>query len=240
LSFLPAAAAQELPTKPAPQPAVTVLGEVAVHSVPIVADATMLDVFFAAKVGNKGAKDSLLVVRCGADGVLVVDVDVLDMLKTGRTTANIQMRDGDLVFVPRRDMVTAAKTPMDVVDAVVREAAAGHWPAAQRARLAAWRLSSEPDAARRHDFVVEIGKLAADAAVAVPALTKALAGDVAIARDAATALGMLGAAAAPALPELAKGAMSGDVQLRERCKAAMRAIDAAKKPPEPAVTAPPR
>ena len=210
-------------------PAATVLGPVEQHHVPLVQDATVIDVVVASKPLREADMTAIVVVRCSADGVLCLQINVRNMLLTGKTTDNVQLRDGDLLLFPNARIVASAKNGLDLIDSVVRDAKAEHWPSAQRARFAAWRLLSEPDAGRRHDYVSEFGKLAADGAVALAPLTQALGGDVTLARDAATALGMLGAAARPALPELKKHAEGPDAQLAARCKAAMRAIESAAK-----------
>jgi hypothetical protein len=218
------------PVPPAPPPAVALLGEVDVHQLALGEVSTVFEAYFAAKPRRTAAIDALLLVRCGEGGVLTLRIDVLKMIKTGDNTANVQLRDGDLLLLSTKVMAAAARSDVELIDAVVREAAVEHWSVSQRARFAAWRLLSEKDAVRRHDLVMNFGKLAADGAVAVPSLAAALGGDVAIARDAATALGLVGAAAAAALPELRKHAEGKDAQLRECCKAAIRTIEKAAKP----------
>jgi hypothetical protein len=217
---------QQAPGKPAP--AVTALGEVDVHHV-VLDDRvqTVIDAFYASKVRRSGATSHLVLVRCTGTNVLMIDINMREMIMNGTMANNFQLADGDLLLVPHVDAVRTAKKDFEVVEEVVRTTAPTDWSPAQHARLAVGLLLCTKDAARRHGYLVEFGKLAADGAVAVPALANALGGDVAIARDAATALGMIGAAAAPALPALTKGAAGDDAQLRERCKAAMRAIEAA-------------
>lgn len=213
------------PAPAAAPPAVTVLGEAEVGSLPLGEPMTVFDAFFAAKVRATAHREGLVLVRCAPDGVLTLRIDMMRMIKTGDTKQNVLLRDGDLLFVPNRAM--AAKGEIEVVDAMRREAPADALSAAARARLAAWRLLVEKDAPRRQALVEEFGAYAEHAAAVVAPLAAALAGDAAIARDAATALGMVGASAAPALPELRRHAEGKDAQLAARCKAALRAVEAA-------------
>jgi hypothetical protein len=212
---------------PLPQSAVTVLGEVDVHRVPLGPDATVLDGVVAAKARQGAALDALVLVRGVGVEQLVVRVDVRKMLLRGDTTANVLLRDGDLLVVPSAALAAATTSELEVVDAVGQATAPERWPTGQRARFAALRLLVEKDPVHRQQLVVELAELAADGAGAVAPLVSALGGDPVLARDAAVALGMLGAAAAPALPELRQQAASRDPQLAARCVAAIKAIEAA-------------
>lgn len=211
-----------------PAPAVAVLGEVEAHAVPLGEHTTLFDAVIAAKVQPTGDRTRLLLVRCAPGDVLTLRVDFMKMIKTGDTTQNVLLQNGDLLFVPARRLAGAAD--VELVDRLMGEARPGELTAAHRARVAAWRLLVEKDPARRHEYVTGFGALAANGGEVVEPLAAALAGDVAIARDVAVALGMLGAAGKPALPALAKAIERGDGQLRERAKAAVRQIEAALAP----------
>lgn len=226
VAMAPLVAQVATPPPPPPAPAVTLLGEVGIASLPLTESMTVFDAFLAAKVGRSAHREGLVLVRCTSDQVLTLRIDMMRMLETGDTKANVVLRDGDLLFVPSQAM--AAKTEIEVVDAMRSDAPADAPSPVVRARLAAWRLLVEKDAPRRQALVEQFGACGAHGACVVAPLAAALAGDAGIARAAATALGMIGATAAPALDALRRHADSKDVQLAARCKAAIRAIEAAR------------
>jgi hypothetical protein len=207
--------------------AVTVLGEVGVHRVEQAAPMTLLDACIAAQASRAAEMRALVVVRCSEHGTLLLRVDMRAMLTTGRTDQNLVLQNGDVLLVPSKALGAAKLTDLAVVDAVVQAAAPERLPGGARASLVAWRLLGEPDATKRQAQLLELGKLGEHGVAIVAPLTKALGGDAAIARDAATALGMLGAAAAPALGELQRGVASADTQFAARCRAAVRTIERA-------------
>lgn len=216
--------AQKPPVAEVPPPterAVTVLGEVERSTVPLGDVQTIFDVVFAAKVRPAGAWDRITLLRPGEDALLVVEIDVRTMVKTGDTKGNVVVNDSDIVVVPAR-----VGTKVDVA-ALVTDATIAALSEGKRAMLHAWCIENTSDPKRLHDSLVELKKLGATGRVACKALVAKLDGPSASAGEAATALGILGAAAASALPALARHADDADKQLAARCKAALRAIESA-------------
>jgi len=208
-------------------PTIAILGHVENGRVAWRKDMTLLELVLDARPRPDAAMTAVTLLRTTGLDVLVLDVDVREMLRTGNTTANVVIREGDLLVVPTKELVAAGKEKGDAVPALLAAIDESTLVAAQRARILGWRLETGKDGRQRQQIVAELGKLGRDAADAVPQLVHALASEPLVAREAATALGMIGAPAKPALPAITRLFEHTDKPLRERARAADRQIRAA-------------
>lgn len=68
---------------------------------------TLLDALFAAGWTPEANLSQVTLIRPAPAEPLVLVVDPGEMLRTGSTTENVMLRDGDVIFVPRRDRAAA-------------------------------------------------------------------------------------------------------------------------------------
>lgn len=207
-------------------PAIVLLGETRSAECALTKDLTVFEVM--ARGGWQPAADisNVVMVRFTDGALLVMRVDIRKMITTGRMEENLVVRDGDIVFVPKRD---EAKDK-DIVDvALLAVVAARKLETSQRALIAGYRLLHGAKVEAQVQLAMQLGQMGKGAAAAVPDLLKALALDARVAREAVTALGMIGPAAKDTVPALRELAHSKDEQLRVRAAAALRQIDVGEK-----------
>lgn len=68
--------------------------------VPMLPDLTLMDAMFSAQWTNLANLGRVYVIRPDADNPLVIDVNFREILTTGDTTPNIQIRERDILYVP--------------------------------------------------------------------------------------------------------------------------------------------
>ncbi|MEO6596602.1 MAG: HEAT repeat domain-containing protein [Planctomycetota bacterium] len=202
------------------QATASVLGDVENARVAVTAESTLLDAFFAAKA-RRAALEHVVLLRFGGEELLALDIDLLTMLKTGVTTGNVLVKAGDVLVIQNKQGWQGARTETAIIDLALDLAMRTELPSSSRAQLLGWRLRNGSDVRRRQEVAMELGQLGAEAAPALQSLIAALAGELAVAREAATAIGMIGAGARSAIPALEKLATHADVQLRERARASL-------------------
>lgn len=77
------------------------IGEVGFKGpLPLAPDMTFLDAMFRANWTNLANLGRVYLIRPDAENPLVVDINFREMLTTGYTTANLQMRERDILYVP--------------------------------------------------------------------------------------------------------------------------------------------
>jgi protein involved in polysaccharide export with SLBB domain len=68
--------------------------------VPMLPDLTLMDAMFSAQWTNLANLGRVYVIRPDADNPLIIDVNFREMLTSGDTTPNVQIRERDILYVP--------------------------------------------------------------------------------------------------------------------------------------------
>jgi protein involved in polysaccharide export with SLBB domain len=85
---------------------------------PMEPDLTLFDALITAQWTNLANLGRVYLIRPDAENPLVVDVNFREMLTTGNTTANIQLRERDIVYVPPTFLGLVARLLQRVLEPV--------------------------------------------------------------------------------------------------------------------------
>ena len=86
--------------------------------VPLLPDLTLMDAMFSARWTNLANLGRVYVIRPDAENPLIIDVNFREMLTTGDTTPNIQMRERDILYVPPTFLGLVARLLQRVLEPV--------------------------------------------------------------------------------------------------------------------------
>lgn len=226
--------AQQLPST------LVVVGESRRSEYGVVNEGRPATIFEAALDCATGAADRTHVLLLKWDGASYTShtIDVHKMMTTGDSRANVSLAPLDIVGLPAKTGPKKLASTWDCFRCVfampgadtTKTAVLSHAEAVAHSKdemkgsveAKCFLARYHPDEAKRCSHVLALATT--KEASVVPVLIECLQQGGTPGREAATALGILGTLAKGALPALRDAASSTDVQLRERAKAAIRAV----------------